>query len=155
MPCYDKKLEAVRPNFTLGKESSDEIKEVDTVLATHELVDLISSLAQKEGELPGADSFSKIPFFQKKEDSAILEVEEHAQQFIRVMEMFVEAASTSQKFHQISQLNTTSNGYLEYIFRRAAKEIFDVTIAPDQPLLYTQGKNRDLKEVVLELPGGK
>ena len=45
MPCYDKKLEAVRPNFTLGKETSDEIKEVDTVLASHELVDLISSLA--------------------------------------------------------------------------------------------------------------
>jgi len=79
MPCYDKKLEAVRPNFTLGKETNEEIKEVDTVLATHELVDLISSLAQKEGELPGADSFSKIPFFQKKEDSAILEVDEHAQ----------------------------------------------------------------------------
>jgi iron only hydrogenase large subunit-like protein len=45
MPCYDKKLEAVRPNFTLhedvGQENPDsEIKEVDSVLATHELVDL-------------------------------------------------------------------------------------------------------------------
>lgn len=47
MPCYDKKLEAVRPNFTLHEDlnTSDpvEVKEVDTVLATHELVDLISS----------------------------------------------------------------------------------------------------------------
>ena len=34
MPCYDKKLEAVRPDFT------PEVKEVDTVLATHELLDL-------------------------------------------------------------------------------------------------------------------
>ena len=46
MPCYDKKLEAVRPNFTMtedvGQQDPDkEIKEVDTVLATHELVDLI------------------------------------------------------------------------------------------------------------------
>ena len=49
MPCYDKKLEAVRPNFTLHDENQEpseeadpeaEIKEVDTVLATHELVDL-------------------------------------------------------------------------------------------------------------------
>ena len=49
MPCYDKKLEAVRPNFNLGVASShtiqDEVKEVDTVLATHELVDLIKNLA--------------------------------------------------------------------------------------------------------------
>jgi iron only hydrogenase large subunit-like protein len=34
MPCYDKKLEAVRPDFSEG------VKEVDTVLATHELLDL-------------------------------------------------------------------------------------------------------------------
>lgn len=46
MPCYDKKLEAVRPNFALGEgvPVGDEIKEVDTVLATHELVDLINQL---------------------------------------------------------------------------------------------------------------
>lgn len=52
MPCYDKKLEAVRPNFTLredvGQDDPDlEIKEVDTVLATHELIDLIG--VEKEG----------------------------------------------------------------------------------------------------------
>jgi len=46
MPCYDKKLEAVRPNFTLHEDinsgdEENEVKEVDTVLATHELVDLI------------------------------------------------------------------------------------------------------------------
>ena len=49
MPCYDKKLEAVRPNFNLGGKSEeratsteDEVKEVDTVLASHELVDLVT-----------------------------------------------------------------------------------------------------------------
>jgi len=51
MPCYDKKLEAVRPNFTLredvGQDNADqEIKEVDTVLATHEIVDLVSSFTK-------------------------------------------------------------------------------------------------------------
>lgn len=43
MPCYDKKLEAVRPNFTLISEDCQTTtppKEVDTVLATHELLDL-------------------------------------------------------------------------------------------------------------------
>ena len=34
MPCYDKKLEAVRPM---------EVTEVDTVLATHELDDMLTA----------------------------------------------------------------------------------------------------------------
>ena len=42
MPCYDKKLEAVRPDFTLISEATSQVKEVDTVLATHELVDLFA-----------------------------------------------------------------------------------------------------------------
>jgi len=50
-------------------------------------------------------------------------------------------------------LNTTSNGYLEYIFRRTAKEIYGVAIDSMQPLQYIQGKNRDLKECVLEVNG--
>lgn len=42
MPCYDKKLEAVRPDFIYGTEETKENhpKEVDTVLATHELLEL-------------------------------------------------------------------------------------------------------------------
>ena len=44
MPCYDKKLEAVRPDFKLLQDSNSaadaQIKEIDTVLATHELLDL-------------------------------------------------------------------------------------------------------------------
>jgi hypothetical protein len=50
------------------------------------------------------------------------------------MKMFVDAASSTEKFKQISILNTTSNGYLEYIFRRASREIFGVNIDPTQPL---------------------
>ena len=36
MPCYDKKIEAVRPENAFVEE----VKEVDAVLATHELVTL-------------------------------------------------------------------------------------------------------------------
>lgn len=45
MPCYDKKLEAVRPDFKLLGDGG-EIKfgkEVDTVLATHELLELFQA----------------------------------------------------------------------------------------------------------------
>jgi iron only hydrogenase large subunit-like protein len=44
MPCYDKKLEAVRPDFVSATEHSGPIKEIDNVLATHELIDLIQTM---------------------------------------------------------------------------------------------------------------
>ena len=45
MPCYDKKLEAVRPTMlTPNPDQADSLKqvmEVDTVLATHEILELL------------------------------------------------------------------------------------------------------------------
>ena len=41
-----------------------------------------------------------------------------------------------------TKFGRTSNGYLEYIFRRAASEINGVFIDNDMPLVYKQGKNR-------------
>lgn len=46
MPCYDKKLEAVRPVI----EETGE-KEVDTVIATHELLELFENLEVKFDEV--------------------------------------------------------------------------------------------------------
>jgi hypothetical protein len=40
MPCYDKKLEAVRDDFTFSVDGK-EVKEVDSVLTTGEVLDLI------------------------------------------------------------------------------------------------------------------
>lgn len=68
------------------------------------------------------------------------------------MKLFLDTSSSADKFRQIAYLNTTSNGYLEYIFRRSAKEIFGIAIDPKQPLTYIQGKNKDLREVVLANP---
>ena len=69
------------------------------------------------------------------------------------MRQFIDAAAGSEYFHQISILNTTSNGYLEYIFRKTAKDLFGIVIDPQQPLNYVQGKNKDLKECQLEVNG--
>jgi hypothetical protein len=41
----------------------------------------------------------------------------------------------------------TSNGYLEYIFRRAASDLYKVQIRVSEPLIYKQGKNRHYQEV--------
>jgi iron only hydrogenase large subunit-like protein len=42
MPCYDKKLEAVRDDFVFSVEDKD-VTEVDSVLTTGEVLDLIQS----------------------------------------------------------------------------------------------------------------
>ena len=48
MPCYDKKLEAVRPTMLVpnpeDSQSLKQIMEVDTVIATHELIELFEKL---------------------------------------------------------------------------------------------------------------
>jgi len=49
----------------------------------------------------------------------------------------VDASTTVDKFNVATLLSRTSNGYLEYIFRRTLKEIFNVDIDPAQPLEYT------------------
>lgn len=45
MPCYDKKLEAVRPTMLVPNQEEEnslrQVMEVDTVLATHEIADLL------------------------------------------------------------------------------------------------------------------
>ena len=41
----------------------EDIKEVDTVLATHELVDLIQGIAIKSGENYSIETFSKLNSF--------------------------------------------------------------------------------------------
>lgn len=75
--------------------------------------------------------------------------------FMELMEQFIETSTNVDKFTVATIMNRTSNGYLEYIFRRAAKEIFNHNIDPNQPLEYTQGKNKDIKETSLTINGQK
>lgn len=46
-----------------------------------------------------------------------------------------------------SLLGRTSNGYLEYIYRRTAAEVLKQDIPATAPLFYKQGKNRHYQEV--------
>ena len=89
MPCYDKKLEAVRPT------EDGQLTEVNNVLATHEILDF---LKEKKIDL-------------KKELESDMESES-------------ESESQFTGFNAFSNSAQHSNGYTEYIFRRAAKEIF-------------------------------
>lgn len=130
MPCYDKKLEAVRPDFKFAPDEY-KTKEVDTVLATHEIIDLFNqkgiNFAQVEPEPLQFLNFTSS--HEEKKQNESLTILEHL-------------SRNPVKFNIDTLYGRTSNGYLEYIFRRAAKELFNVVI-PDTTLLnYKQGKNR-------------
>lgn len=47
MPCYDKKLEASRDDFVFHDESGEMTTEVDSVLTTGEVLDLIQVNTQQ------------------------------------------------------------------------------------------------------------
>lgn len=122
MPCYDKKLEAVRPEFTF-EESKNPVKEIDTVLATHELLDLFKL---KDIKLDQVKPWQPEPVSHSPDLLASLLT-----------------LSQNPGYFSVQTLESrSSNGYLEYVFRRAASDMFKVQIDPTQKLVYTQGKNR-------------
>jgi len=61
-------------------------------------------------------------------------------------------SSSSSSSSSNSMPEIGSGGYLEHIFRGAAKALFGVEVGPG-PLQYQQGRNADYKEVVLEVGG--
>ena len=127
MPCYDKKLEAVRPDF---KSVEQPIKEVDNVLATHELLDLFEKLNT---------NFAEVKAHERQQQE---QMEEPS-----VVEALIQAAANPSVFQLHSFLNRSSNGYSEYILRRLAAEIFKISIPAEEGLTYKQGKNKHYQEM--------
>ncbi|RQM23168.1 hypothetical protein B5M09_010681 [Aphanomyces astaci] len=123
MPCYDKKLEASRNDFL---DAATDTRDVDCVLAASELLDM----------LHGVDLGSL--------DEATLTSDE-------VLWSGLASGGT----HVLSSSTTSgeigSGGYLEHIFRYAAKELFNVDCPDDLP--YVMGRNADFKEVSLNVGG--
>ena len=64
-----------------------------------------------------------------------------------LLSKLISGSQTFDKFPISVMDSRTSNGYLEYIFRRAASDLFKVEIDSTQKLVYTQGKNRHYQEV--------
>ena len=94
MPCYDKKLEASRPDFF---DEIHQTRDVDCVIASSELVQMIEE-----------NSENRRKFFVQALDAGIVD-------------------------HQLSLFNAShhgsgSGGYLEHVFRIAAKSLFNVDV---------------------------
>uniref|UniRef100_A0A8C5Q4X6 Nuclear prelamin A recognition factor-like protein n=1 Tax=Leptobrachium leishanense TaxID=445787 RepID=A0A8C5Q4X6_9ANUR len=115
MPCYDKKLEASRPDFF---NQEYETRDVDCVITTGEVLRM---LEQERLSLSDVTS-SPIPT------------------------LFSGAAEDELLGHQ----GGGSGGYLEHIFKHAARELFGVNV---EDITYKPLKNKDFQEVTLERDG--
>ncbi|XP_025909830.1 cytosolic Fe-S cluster assembly factor NARFL [Nothoprocta perdicaria] len=115
MPCYDKKLEASRPDFFSQEYQA---RDVDCVITTGEVLRLL----EQEGiSLPDVDPAPLDTMF-----SCIREEE------------------------LTSHSGGGSGGYLEHIYKYAAKELFGIQVDTIQ---YKPLKNKDFQEVTLEKDG--
>ncbi|NXX54698.1 NARFL factor, partial [Scopus umbretta] len=115
MPCYDKKLEASRPDFF---NQEYQTRDVDCVITTGEVLKLL----EQEGV-----SLSDV-------DPAPLDT------------MFSSAVEEELTSHS----GGGSGGYLEHVYKYAAKELFGIRVDTIQ---YKPLKNKDFQEVTLEKDG--
>ncbi|NXK92869.1 NARFL factor, partial [Formicarius rufipectus] len=115
MPCYDKKLEASRPDFF---NQQYQTRDVDCVITTGEVLKLL----EQEGV-----TLSDV-------DPAPLDT------------MLSSAAAEQLSTHS----GGGSGGYLEHIYRHAAKELFGIQV---DTIEYKTLKNKDFQEVTLERDG--
>ncbi|KAM4656918.1 cytosolic iron-sulfur assembly component 3 isoform 1-T1 [Amazona ochrocephala] len=114
MPCYDKKLEASRPDFF---NQEYQTRDVDCVITTGEVLKL---LEQEGVSLSDVDPAPLDTIFGTAEE----ELTSHS--------------------------GGGSGGYLEHIYKYAAKELFGIQVDTVQ---YKPLKNKDFQEVTLEKDG--
>ncbi|XP_005145092.2 cytosolic iron-sulfur assembly component 3 isoform X1 [Melopsittacus undulatus] len=114
MPCYDKKLEASRPDFF---NQEYQTRDVDCVITTGEVLKL---LEQEGVSLSDVDPAPLDTIFSTAEE----ELTSHS--------------------------GGGSGGYLEHIYKYAAKELFGIQVDTVQ---YKPLKNKDFQEVTLEKDG--
>lgn len=122
MPCFDKKLEASRKDFL---DDATQVKDVDCVLATTEILELMAA---------------------QSIDFASLELAQLTEQ-----EVLLSGVAPDGSAVLGSSVNASSGGPLEHIFRFAAKELFNVDVTG--PLEYVVGRNPDFREVTLVVDG--
>ncbi|NXH09582.1 NARFL factor, partial [Bucco capensis] len=115
MPCYDKKLEASRPDFF---NQEYQTRDVDCVITTGEVLKLL------EEEGVSLSDVDPAPLDTMSSSGAAEELSSHS--------------------------GGGSGGYLEHIFKHAAKELFGMQV---DTLQYKALKNKDFQEVTLEKDG--
>lgn len=127
-PCYDRKIEAARPNFTTQGPGS--AREVDTVLTTAELLELLQVSPEEDlRNLPRCPLNSEV-----LTDLRLGSLQEPSRPAPLLCTV---------------RANAGSGGFLEYIFKEAANDLFHIDIFKTQ-LDFKTKQNDDMREVILE-----
>jgi len=134
MPCFDKKLEASRPDFT---DQSSGVKDVDLVITTVE----VEQMLQEDGYSSLDDV--KIEEEEKSFDSLV--------EFIKGLENNNSVVGTG---NLLMNYGSGSGGHAENVFLMAAKELFGREINCDE-LTFKTVKNSDFKEITLTNENGE
>mmetsp|Transcript_52335 Transcript_52335/g.124936 ORF Transcript_52335/g.124936 Transcript_52335/m.124936 type:complete len:575 (+) Transcript_52335:71-1795(+) len=134
-PCFDRKIEAARPQFEI--EAGSGHREVDTVLTTTELLSLIAeSQWAASATAPVEKTFPAVPVY-SLQGEALTDV---------LLGSLADRGPSPLTCP--SQQNAGSGGFIEHVFRSAAQDIFQA--APVGPLEFQTKQNEDMKEVVLK-----
>ena len=126
MPCYDKKLEAVREDFV-----NDSVPETDCVLATTEILEWLDQISMNIHHIPESplDQLVSVSSLSLK-SSAVQAVQAGSQQCLAPL---------------------GSDGYLDYLFRTMASEN-GIQIQPGG-IVMQPGRNPDIRECSLDYRG--
>ena len=151
MPCYDKKLEAARDDLTTitttasstgggviiaNEEDNNRVAETDCVLATSEL----QTLLQKVG----------IADLKAIQPTTTLDTPCTNDTYSNGGSNASNIINNNQPMYGV---RGGSGGYLEYIYKTAARELFGIEIGTG-PLAMTRGRNADFKEITLDINSG-
>ncbi|GAB1300726.1 Cytosolic iron-sulfur assembly component 3 [Apodemus speciosus] len=137
MPCYDKKLEASRPDFF---NQEYQIRDVDCVLTT----------GCSRHCLPWVSrGWTRHPTTSWREVSRLLEEEGVSLPELEPAPLDALTSNMSAE-EPTSHRGGGSGGYLEHVFRHAAQELFGIHVAE---ITYQPLRNKDFQEVTLEREG--
>ncbi|KAA3672393.1 uncharacterized protein DEA37_0010834 [Paragonimus westermani] len=159
MPCFDKKLEASREEFTTVSSSSPATEEswmpdVDLVLATNEFLDLLEKACERCAENAARDSQTVIRDCHSGPPDLDVALHARLTELIDLCGVVTISSDCSSKFVPMYRhIGTGSGGYATVIFCRAALELFGIQLVDDPQLdehvLVRQLHNRDLQEWLL------
>uniref|UniRef100_F7BFK0 Nuclear prelamin A recognition factor n=1 Tax=Ornithorhynchus anatinus TaxID=9258 RepID=F7BFK0_ORNAN len=158
-PCYDKKLEALREDFYTSLYDS---QDVDCVLTSGKpLGPKLPGCRRGSGHFLWDNLLGKGYFQWARQLPLSCSVSEWCE-IVQILEQSglslneLEEASVDTLFgattegEVVRHDGTRSDGYLEHVFKHAAKELFDMDV---QEITYRTLKNKDFQEVTLERDG--
>lgn len=137
MPCFDKKLEAVRDELSITDSDGSMVPEVDCCLTTTEIQRLLVD--------SGVSDIRSLPFDGKGPflHELVLGPPDSS-----ASDMEIDAIGAGHSA-QIGSRFMGSGGYYDFIFREAAREVFGIDIPSDGPLPLQPLRNSDFQEITL------